>query len=390
MKDLLRERTASGNYFPEPTGPEPKFLLNTPNIEMIRFGRSIHHSLARAKINRWLVDWKFNNLNELIGRLESKLSSQHEGAVWELFLNSMFRSFGYKVERDSRSGSGEPPDFLVHTHLTKFYVEATCISSALKSTQEKNWVALVCAIETIERDDFFIDLNPTKLSNDVPKSSAFIREIKTFLDQFDYEASAEWTNENTPTKRIEIGNWEIDVRASRRSTRGNQGLFIRMRGSGRSALVTDLEDLTLKIQSKRKRYGKLKYPYVIAILENSFPLGNDNWHRYGALFGQEEVLISGDGSYKLNRKSGGVWEINKGKTDINSLLLLDRLNLWEGLHTLPELWTNPNLSNNWFHKILPFQYWRLKGEEYQKFRQPIYWTGVDRFRFLYRVFQVKP
>ena len=378
MSDLLREKVASGRFFPEPDSNEPKFLANTPDIEKIRFGKNSYHRLAREKINRWLVDWDFDDLSDIVSRLESKKAAQHEGAVWELFLNSMFKSLGYRVGRDPLSGSGKTPDFLIRKNFTKFYVEATCISSTLKTTKEKNWIDLLSQIETIERDDFYIDISPTKLAEEVPKSSVFKREINNFLDQFDYRESAHWTNETSPTKRIAVGSWEIEVRISRRPARGNPELFVRMRTFGGTALITDLDDLVRKIDSKRKRYGKLKHPYIIAILENSFPSGNDMWHRYGALFGNEEVLISGDGSYKLNRKPGGVWEISKGETNVNALLLLDRLDSWQKHHVLPELWTNPNLRFMWFYRRLPFQYRRLKKDVYQMFREPLLWDGINR------------
>ena len=372
----LSKRAESGSFFEEPIGPEPNLYSNTPAIEKIQSGQSKYHQLARAKLNAWLKVWDFGDLSELVPRLTSRFSSQHEGAVWELFLNAMFRHLGFSVTRDPLGIQGKTPDFFVQGNGIEFYVEATCVPSGAQSTQEKNWLDLVSKVETLERDDFFISLLPVQMADESARSSYFNAQIMNFLDGLNYEDSVEWTIDETPTKSISFANWEIEVRAFRRSTREQPTGIIGMRGVGSNGAIPDLENLKGKIHQKRKRYGQLMHPYLIAILENSFFAGGDEWHRFGALFGQMTVVLHDNGSSEMVRRPDGIWNEITGEKNLEGLLLCSKMQLWDVELELPELWTNPNLPESDVRDKLMLSRFMLVGGKYGRTGPPLTWNGL--------------
>ena len=372
----LAGRAQSGLFFLEPSGPEPIFYSNTSAIEIVQSSQDDHHILARARLNSWLKAWDFGDLSELVPRLMSRFSSQHEGAVWELFINAMFRHLGFAVTRDPRRDEGNTPDFLMQGHGVTFFVEATCVPSGAKLAQEKNWLDLVSKIETLQRDDFYISLQPVQMSDETARSSYFCSKITGFLDGLDYEESAHWTVDDLPTKAIKFGNWEIEIRVLRRAQREEPSGIIGMRGVGSSGIIPDLDNLKVKIHEKRKRYYGLDHPYFIAILENSFFASDDVRHRFGALFGREAIRLYEDGSSEWFRHPDGVWDVVKGERNVEGLLLSSHLLIWAEEIELPEFWTNPNIPNGEVSSKLALSQFTLEGEMYVQTGSPRSWNGL--------------
>lgn len=321
-------------------------------------------------------DWDFSERKDIIARLQSKSDAQHEGAVWELFLNSFFRHLGYCVSRDPLANTGKTPDFKVRKYLTSFYLEATISSDDPKSPAEKHWISLVSEIEKIERDDFYISLQPVRSSSITPKSRKFVDAINAILDMLDYDSLTGAVASEISEENISVGDWEIRIRPLRRDVRTKDGIFIAIRGNVNSPMITDLQDLRSKIEGKRKRYGKLDAPYVIAILENSFFASDDRWHRFGALFGQEAVQISTDGSSKSVRMTDGIWDIDKGKTSVEGLLLLSRLVVTLPHLELPELWINPLIPKSKLHQKIPLTNLMRQGDNYEVNKRATQWDGL--------------
>jgi hypothetical protein len=341
--------------------------------------------MGRLRLNSWLQDWNFRNKKELLARLNSKSAADHDGAVWELYLNSLFRHLGFHVVRDPLKAQGKTPDFLISRYGKRYYVEATSVSRGPSSPTQKHWNNLVNKVDALERDDYAITFHPSQTSSKSPRPTQVIKQINAFLDSLDYEEVCRSSIWNRPEFLVNDNGWEIRVSPIPKAPLGESRFFIAICGSADSGLISDLEDLRSKISKKRKRYGQLNAPFIIAILENSFAGAHDRWHRFGALFGNEALQLSSDGETKSIRIENGIWSARKKESYVEGLLLADRLQITFAHLGSPELWINPNIEPRNLQAEFPFPYLRLEGEFYNFTSTNFLWDGLERPGFKARV-----
>src|SRR5690606_4523989 len=105
-----------------------------------------HHTSGRNQLNRWLAQWDFPDVKDIIMRLTSEDEQHHDSAKWELYLNSLFRFLGFSVKYEPLSMTGSSrekvssPDFLIEKDGTSLLVEAVTISKAPQETDKKLWM----------------------------------------------------------------------------------------------------------------------------------------------------------------------------------------------------------------------------------------------------------
>jgi len=372
-----RYRARSRIYFPEPSAPITRFPRFIPDIEIYKNSDDPLAVMGRLRLNAWLRDWNFQDKKDLLARLNSKSAADHDGALWELYLNSLFKRLGFHVERDPLKAQGKTPDFLISRYGKRFYVEATSVSRGPSSPTQKHWNNLVYKVDAIERDDYSITFHPSQTSNKSPRPTQVIKQINAFLDSLDYEEICRSSTWNRPEFLVNDNGWEIRVSPIPKAPKGESLFFIAICGSADSGLISDLEDLRSKISKKRKRYGQLNAPFIIAILENSFAGSNDRWHRFGALFGNEALQISSNGETKSIRIENGIWSARKKESYVEGLLLVDRLQTTFSNLGLPELWINPNIESTVIYVEFPFPYLRLEGELYNFTPTNFSWDGLE-------------
>lgn len=378
-------RAKSRTYFPEPSDPITRFPRFVPDIEIYKNSNDPLAVMGRLRLNSWLRDWNFRDKKDLLARLNSDSAADHDGALWELYLNSLFRHLGFHVERDPLKAKGKTPDFLISRYGKRYYVEATSVSRGPSTPIQKHWENLVNKVDEIERDDYSIAFNPTQTSNRAPRPNQIIKQINAFLDSLDYEEVCHSGIWNRPEFPVKDNDWEIRVSPIPKRPKGDSLFFIAICGSADSALISDLEDLRSKISKKRKRYGRLNAPFIIAILENSFAGSYDRWHRFGALFGNEALQLSPNGETKSIRIENGIWSARKKESYVEGLLLVDRLQTTFLQLGLPELWINPNLKSRNLQAEFPFPYLRLEGELYNFTSTNFLWDGIKGPDFKARV-----
>jgi hypothetical protein len=365
-------------YFLEPEEPAEEFPFNVPDITILRNSADPLAALGRQRLNLWLNQWPFEDKKDLLARVESTSSSQHDGAVWELYLNSLFRHLGFKVEREPQAILGTTPDFKISKFDRTYYVEASISSREASSTQEKHWEKLVTEVDKVRRDDFFISFQPSRTSTEHPRSKKIISDINLFLDSLNYEEVLNDHFLSIPEVTIHERNWEIRVTAMPKKPRGFSTHFIGLYGDASNGMITDLGDLRKKIEEKRRHYKGLKHPLILAILENSFAGSDDNWHRFGALFGQEAFRLPPNGDPIPYRQSGGTWDGRKREKEISALLLLNRFPLTFPKLNPPELWISPRYLGRPIHQDFPLTHLRLNGASYEMEPVDMNWNGLDR------------
>ncbi len=379
--DYKNYRAISRVYFPEPKTPITKFPRFVSDIEIYQNSNDPLAVLGRLRLNSWLRDWKYPDKKDLLARLNSKSAADHDGAVWELYLNSLFRYLGFHVERDPLKASGKTPDFLITRLGRRYYVEATSVSRGPSSPTQKHWESLVNKVDAIQREDYSITFHPSKTSNKAPRAKQIIKQITAFLDAIDYEQLCRSGIWNRPETLVKDNDWEIRVSPLAKKPIGRSEYFIALCGNADSGLISDLEDLRTKISKKRKRYGRLDAPFIIAILENSFAASNDRWHRFGALFGNEALRLSPNGTTKSIRIENGIWSDRKKESYVEGLMLVDRLQSTFPELGRPELWINPNIESSILEAEFPFPYLRLEEELYNFTPTNFSWDGLERPSF---------
>lgn len=378
--DDLRGMMQSGTFFPEP--PEVVFDITaaTPSISVLHRGTDEYHKAVRQRVNSWLSHWDFPEVRDVVMRLTSEDQQPHESALWELYLNSLFRDLGFSVKHEPLSlangggGKAESPDFLIEKDGVQILVEAVTISREPTQTEKKLWIELLGYIQKHRRDDFWIGIRPIASSNTPPKMKAILAKINTYLDSFEPFPDDGIEAVDREDFRISVEGWELELHAHRMPEGEPIDVFVGMWGNLNSGVITDTSDLRSQIDFKRSKYGKdLPYKFVIAVLENSFMGGLDDVHRLGALFGEWVVNFHSNGTSTNGRKPNGLWNNGKTDTHLSGLLLLGGLNVGASQLQLPEFWTNPYLDNS-LHELFPFSIWKLEGETYSKTSGLDFWN----------------
>lgn len=367
----------SRKYFEEPKLQEPNFPPIVPDIHIYRNSSSTYAVLARKRLNRWIRDWKYEDKKDILARLESTDANHHDAAIWELYLNSYFRTVGFHVIRDPLSIEGRTPDFFIQRYGTAFYVEATSSAKHSDEPHQKHWVSIVNAVSTIERNDFEISIQALKISSTPPKTKRMISEINKYLDGLSYETEIAKRGNSYSSKEIVVGDWVLEIGVIPKVERTYEGSFIRIRGNVDNFILKDLKNLKEKILDKRNRYGKLKFPYIVAILENSFLGGVDDWHRFGALFGKEAIRLSSTGETEAIRKPDGIWDYGKADPKIYGLILLGRLNPSLANWQTPDLWINPFVPTKTVNKVIPLSTLEFNQGHINRLPARYTWNGVS-------------
>ena len=381
--DELRILMASGSFFPEPSTTELIVTSATSTISILHSGVDARHTSARQQLNRWLAQWDFPDVKDIIMRLTSENEQHHQSARWELYLNSLFRSLGFSVEHEPlamKSSGGEKaesPDFLIKKEGTSLLVEAVTISKAPKETEKKLWAELVSYLQKHQRKDFWIGITPIASSTFPPKMKIILSQINAYLDAYDPPVLSGSDPGEIDYFPICVDGWELELHAHRMPEGEPLDSFVGMWGNMDSGAITDTSDLRAQVLFKRSKYGKdLPHRFVIAVLENSFMGGLDETHRRGALFGEETVTWNSDGSTSRGRKANGIW--NNGKIDsrLSGLLLLAGMRFGADELLLPEFWTNPYLDDS-LHNLFPFTIWKAMGTTYVKSEGLEYWNPLS-------------
>lgn len=376
-------------YLLEPTAPEPAFSSRDSELFILKHSTSPYAVLGRMRLNSWINNWKFATRDEIISRLESDSLTNYEGAIWELYLNSLAQYLGFLVIREPEAVNGRKPDFKLKRLFSTFYLEGTTISREPTSIDAKHWINLISKIESIQRDDFQIGISCEKSSPLPPKANRLIKQIQEFLDSLEYESVRNVDSFDLPKTSVSDGDWILQITVLSKRERVFGGSFIAIKGNVDSPFITDLDDLRTKIKKKRKRYGKLDAPFILAILENSFVLSSDYWHRHGALFGREAIRIGTNSESEGIRLPDGIWDPKAGETNVAGLLLLNRLPITLEEMELPELWTNPKLPSKAISRIFNLNHHKLINGEYRAFSTPTRWDGLQipplKSRFLRKI-----
>ena len=235
---------------------------------------SVEAVLWDETIQAWLDDYPSLERHELDRRLESR---EPVPALFELLLHAILKRHGAQVivHPTSVSKTANRPDFLaVFPDGHEVVVEAVTVNElSMKEVRTSNtWIELLSHINRVESDFWIdVDIHPGPLPSSPPP-----KEVKAFLEK-------------------ELAKLDVRVERARMEARtGWQGLFREFVSSetiltfgfspkmpihrGTTENIADLggymwdgavKGIEDAVATKRKRYGELDHPYVLAVAVNA-------------------------------------------------------------------------------------------------------------------------
>jgi hypothetical protein len=273
-----------------------------------------------AAVRDLLEDWfaRFPPGKRL--ELRNRFIADFDAAVFELMLHEVLLRTGYSVEVEPPiAGASTVPDFKGTRGLETLFVEATLATdqSDEERGRDSHKQQIYAEIEAIPSPDFFLRIVRLELDGDKPPSLKRIREfLKRTLENADWSAASTALNESglrdlpSATHRDKGIVLEVELIPKSAEARGRAGArsigaypFLSKWGDSVPAIKRSLE-------KKTKKYGKLGFPFVIAINATT-EWGFESREAFEAAFGYELVYQDDGSAPLLVRMSDGHFEARK-------------------------------------------------------------------------------
>ncbi|NQT22095.1 MAG: hypothetical protein HQ579_01510 [Candidatus Omnitrophica bacterium] len=310
-------------------------LYNEPKFAY--YNRSNREAIGRIRhlLEEWFLHYPVDHQTELRSKFRSDINAHHYSAFFELIIYELLLRLNYKVTiHPDIDGSERKPDFLAESSKCEsFYIEAVLATdkSAREIAEEARMGEVYDALNRMESPNFFIEMEIIG----APKTPPSAKKIKAFLaNQLKHlnpdDIAALWQSddrEKVPHWNYEHDGWKIIFYPIPKSPKGRSKPGSRPIGvilNGKFSVLDSHSAIRDTIIAKANRYGKLEWPYVIAV--NA--LGEDvkNIDIMNALFGEEQIVANfgwGPKKHKHTRARNGVWIGEPGiqYTGISAILI---------------------------------------------------------------------
>lgn len=293
--------------------------LGEPRWHWLQRNRGVP-AIARGLtlLTAWLRRFPPDTQPSLRARLESRKDTDHESAVFEIYMHAVLSSCGYEVVVEPQTPGGSRPDFLVGIGgLPLCYVEATT------SRGDETWNAgassvywlLEQAVRRIQVPGFqvWVEGYTVGAGNAVP------RQLAGFLNQ--------WFRESDHAEATRIkAEHGVDALPEREFT-ADDGWSVRMRlwplldaaqipdrlyvalGPGEATHVDSDGQIKRAIDAKQSQHRSADLPLVIAYASNDFLSAPDGEDVANALLGTAYWAFprQGGGEGRMGRHRDGAW-----------------------------------------------------------------------------------
>lgn len=315
---------------------------------------------TRNLLESWFEDYpEPYNLN-LGKEFRSKPDKQHLGAFFELYCYTLLRTqeFDVKPQQVVDEMKGNPVDFLIKSaDVPLFYLEATVATDSDKaSISQKILWQLHDALSTIDEPDFLIEINVERESTHNLPIKAMRSDLQGWLRKLNPDEIIEQRTalgrSNLPYCHYEHDGWKIVFYAIPQPLDnkgpGNKTIVYQLSDARKAKSESSLSDA---LETKAKKYGNFKLPYVIAVdvlATDSF--GTDMGE---ILFGKEVILFDRQTEdFSMTRspllpdrpsEENGFWRArNRARNQqVSAVLLVEDLMPWSIAHKTPVIWHNP-------------------------------------------------
>jgi hypothetical protein len=324
----------------------------------------------RTELERWFADYPEEGRHDLQRRFQSADEGQHIAAWWELYLYRLFTQLGFRLEpHPDVAGTTKHPDFRVtDTDGSTFLLEAVTTRSGIVRDDERHEGrenVLLDAINQVKSGAFGVSAEVTSVGESSIKTKPIRQRLAKWLEKLDPN-DAKWDGDvEDEDFVIDQDGWLVTLTPFRHGDWPNPepDPDDRLIGIGPLivGMVNDAERLRGALQSKRKRYGTLGEPYVIAVLSEGFGIKDDDV--LSVLLGSLAVAFTpGEhGSARMTRQDDGVWLRHAGPAanNITAVLIASSLFPWTAARDLPTLWPNP-WADHPLEVELPFALGRIE------------------------------
>lgn len=310
---------------------------------------------ARALMESWLADYPEEHRAELRRRLGDTNDTQHTAAWWELYLYRLFTRLGCTLEpHPTLSGTSRRPEFRLTTPGgSTFILEAITKRAGIVREDDRHEgreAALLGAINSVKHDVFGVSVEVVSVGKQTLRTRGHKRRIAAWLDGLDpHEEKWDGDVEDEDYVINEDG-WHVVLNPYRHGDWPNPQPEADDRLIGVGPLLAGGVNVRTRIrdaiEEKRKRYGALDEPFVIAVLIDGYRVK----HRdvFGALMGTSAIqytMATRDtpGTSRWVRQNDGLWCRASGpvNTNISGLLVGSQSSVWNVDGDLPTLFLNP-------------------------------------------------
>lgn len=327
---------------------------------------------VRVVLEKWFAGYPSVGAADLRSRFRSRMDRSHWGAWWELYSFTLLSSLGFAVSVHPQLSTGSRrPDFHAVGHDERLFVEATSTTSGIvdddRDPEREAWIEE--AINATDNPDFFVHLDFDETGTERPSRVEVTREVDAWLATLDPDQvlrAYELTGE-LPIFAFAVRDWKLKLRAIPKSR--NAAGKHREEGTSRlvgmgpitGGMVDDVERIRDAIDEKRKAYGRLADPLVVAHLSLSSTADDETITE--VLFGNLAVEFHPDRpeSARTIHQANGIW--TRPRTAENDevaavLVGIDQLLPWTIAQRAPTLWVSPTAGSD-FGSWYPFRLMRV-------------------------------
>ena len=303
----------------------------------------------RNALESWFVRYPEEHRHDLRSGFRS---DNHDGALFELVCHEILRREGFEPEiHPEVPGSSKRPDFLIRESDKKCYFEATVTGDRGGPFElHPNEQGVIDHLNSLTSQDFYIGVE----FEGEPKTTLSRRKIVApFVDLLQNHTRDEVHSitkggrmYNAPSATISDGDWVaegwlVPITDPEIGARRSQIVMYPF-----TAARTDVEGrVRTAIDRKRKRYGELDAPLVIAVnVRDSFYNGIDN--DMGILLGQQVISYSSsdpDIPGVLTRRSNGIWFRQRV---VDAVMICSRFDIWNLRNLTARLYVNPRTDSS--------------------------------------------
>jgi len=366
-EDTVENNTAKNDY---------EFLANTSKPEYI-------------DVRRMLEDWFFRfpdlGKSDLKARFRSSNKIGFHSAFFELLLHELLLKLNTNVSlhKETKSDKSTLPDFfVVDSSSYESYVEATVITGKSKGKQaeEERLAELIRNLNRmIVSPNYWLALEsqgyPSKSTSAKRIASAINKKLEDLDSDFILDSSIEHDFDSLPKWSFNANGCvlifePIPIGKTIKSTLEKRPIAFH---SGSVEFVDHHSPIRNAVTRKANRYGKLSYPFIVAVNCLEFV---DDIDVMNALFGQEQFHIPIQTGHKINpedigfsRKRDGAWTnpIGPRYTRISGVLIAMNLRPWSIKESKVCLYHNPWGTKAYDSVLTELNQSSLNGEKMQWF-----------------------
>ncbi|MGM4991280.1 hypothetical protein [Tardiphaga sp. 841_E9_N1_2] len=289
---------------------------------------------VREKVDAWFAAYPETHRGALVSRFRSTIDDQHHSAFFELFLYHFLLARGCKIVaiEPKLEHTDKSPDFLVENAKgERFYVEAVQASglSNLEVAAKARLNTALSAIDSTPSPQHFLDLKVTGR----PTKPLSIKKLKGALKSWIASLPPDETARQAAPFVWEEHGAKIQLTAWVRSKVDENGRALGVRRSP-VMRIDPSQEVRPALKKKASRYGKLDYPYLVALN------GLSTHHRESAvtdaLFGTPYVEMSkgpnGEEIVKHVNRPDGIWygppNGQPQNTRLSGVLALMKIDPW--------------------------------------------------------------